>query len=477
MIMFQSSMILFAAIFLLFSGGTHANDIVQNVRIVDVETGLISELKDIEIRDGTINSIKPSGATLLEGSRVLDGQGGFVLPGLWDSHVHVFSSAEEHQTAFKLYLLNGVTGIRDMGAMLPLEKQKRIVASVEDGTIIGPRVVLSGAWIDASPGSWPGMFLADTPVQGRERVREIVAQGWAAAKTYSMLAEDTYLAIADESKKLGIPLVGHIPESVTLQTVVKAGQNGIEHFGRVTAACSTEEKAMVTRVAAALKATDPRTAMIKEMATHNKIILDTWNLELCKRILTDMASARLHISPTLIVSDFYVGKRPNVEDIKMRTLPAAVPKAWRQPDFRLDAMTDELRALADQSIALSWKKFKMAYDAGVPILASTDSSFANPYIFHGYSLLDELDRYVEAGLTPREALSTATVTPPRFFRLSDQDRKIAAGRRADLLILDSNPFDGLSTLRKPRAVIANGRIFDRSALQALQEELEIEAAK
>jgi predicted amidohydrolase YtcJ len=190
-----------------------------------------------------------------------------------------------------------------------------------------------------------------------------------------------------------------------------------------------------------------------------------------------MAHANLYVTPTLIVSDFYVGKRPQPEDIRMRTLPSAVRTAWSKPDFRLEAMTDELRALANQSIALDWRTFKMAHDAGVPILAATDASFANPFIFHGFSLLDELDRYVEAGLTPREALFTATVAPARFFKLKNQDGKIAVGRRADLVIVKDNPIESLATLRAPHAVVVNGHILDRASLDALQRELEAEAAR
>lgn len=107
----------------------------------------------------------------------------------------------------------------------------------------------------------------------------------------------------------------------------------------------------------------------------------------------------------------------------------------------------------------------------MPILASSDASFANPYLFHGFSLLDELDIYVDAGLTPREALYTATVAPPRFFNLGDQDGTIARGRRADLVLLDANPLDGLATLRKPLAVIIAGKVLDRSALDAMEAEL------
>lgn len=477
MVRIRSVFLCVGVAWLMSSNPARADDVIRNVHIIDVETGVTSEAKDIRISDGKIAAISPARSSVSANKHELDGKGGFVIPGLWDSHVHVFSSADEHKTAFKLYLLNGVTGIRDMGALLPLEEQKRIAADVEAGRISGPRIVLSGAWIDASPGSWPGMFLADTSVEGRARVKEIKKQGWAAVKSYSMLGEETYLAIADEAKKQNIGLVGHIPESVTLGTAIRAGQNGMEHFGRLTTACSTEEAAMISRIRIALKAKDPRSAMIAEMATHNKIVLETWGFQLCNRVLTEVANARLHVTPTLIVSDFYVGKRTKADDVKMRTLPSAVRAAWGQPDFRLDAMTDELRALADQSIALDWKTFKLAHDAGVPIMAATDASFANPFIFHGFSLLDELDRYVAAGLTPRQALFTATIAPARFFKLADHDGKIAIGRRADLVILKDNPLTSLHALREPRGVVANGHVFDRTAMDVFQGELEKEATQ
>jgi len=155
----------------------------------------------------------------------------------------------------------------------------------------------------------------------------------------------------------------------------------------------------------------------------------------------------------------------------MRMLPPEVREAWGRPDFRLEAMTDEVRDLAEESIALEHRTFLMAHKAGMPVLASSDASFANPYLFHGFSLLDELDLYVAIGLTQREALYTATVAPPRFFGLTDQDGTIAPGRRADLVLLDANPLDELATLRRPWAVIVGGRVLDRQALDDMEAQL------
>ena len=447
-----------------------ADQVIRDVQLVDIRTGTVTEHQDVLVRDGVIARVGNSPVEA-PGAEVLQGGGGYVIPGLWDSHVHVFSSAAEPATAFPLYILNGVTGIRDMGGLLPLDEIKSIAAAVEDGEMIGPRIILSGAWVDASPGSWPGMFLADTPEQARAVVQRIESEGWAAVKSYSMLREDVYLALAAEAEARRLPLVGHIPESVALPTAIRAGHDAVEHFGRITKACSPQEGAMIGRVRAALDAPDPRSAMIEEMAGHNRIVLDTWEETLCARLLESMVAAHVGVIPTLVVSDFYTGKRPSDLDERMALLPAPVREGWSRPDFRLQAMTDDLRAIAEESIALDWRTLRMAHAAGVSILAGTDASFANPFIFHGSSLLDELDRYVAIGLTPREALYAATVAPAEFLGLSGESGSISTGMRADMVIVADNPLEDLQTLRQPLAVVVNGRVLDTAALAQMRERL------
>lgn len=455
----------------LLAPGMAASDIVlSNITLVDVETGALVEGQSVLIKGDRIAEIG-SAIAAPAGTATYDGGGAFLIPGLWDSHVHIFSSATEPDSALPLYLINGVTGIRDMGALWPIADQLALQARIEAGETLGPRLVLSGGWVDASPGSWPGMFLADTPEAARAVVARIAADGWAAVKAYSMLDEPTYLALAEAADDAGLPFVGHIPERVALGTAITAGQEGMEHFGRVTMACSTTEADMLVALREVMAAGADRIGIFTVMAARNRIILDSWDEELCTQVLASMAAARMHVSPTLVVAGFYVGERPAADAPRVHMLPPDVRIAWSGPDFRLDAMTDEVRALASDTIALDHRTFLMAQRAGVPILASTDASFANPWLFHGFSLLDELDLYVDIGLTPREALFTATVAPPRFFGLADQDGTIAPGRRADLVLLDANPLEGLAPLRRPRAVIAGGQLLDRQALDNMEAQL------
>lgn len=445
-----------------------ADALLSDVTLVDVETGTLVHEQSVLIEGSHITAIGPD-LTARDGVQRMNG--GYLIPGLWDSHVHIFSSPTEPDTALPLYLINGITGIRDMGALWPIAEQKDLQARIEAGQVLGPRLVLSGAWVDASPGSWPGMFLADTPDEARTVVKRIAAEDWVAVKSYSMLDQATYLALAEAATQAGMPLVGHIPERVALGTAIEAGQDGMEHFGRIPMACSHAEEDMLNALREAMADGADRATIFGIMAARNRIVLETWDERLCDSVIARLAHANVHVSPTLVVADFYLGNWPEPDTPRMRMVPSSVRKAWGQPDFRLEAMTDEVRALAEDSIALDRRTFAMAHAAGVPILASSDASFANPYLFHGFSLLDELDIYVAAGLTPREALHTATVAPPRFFGLSDQDGTIAVGRRADLVLLDANPLAGLATLRRPRAVIAGGTMLDRAALDRMEADL------
>lgn len=217
--------------------------LLTDVTIVDVAEGTLTPGQSVLISDGLITEV---GANIASASaNRLNGAGGYLIPGLWDSHVHIFSTSTEPDTALPLYLINGVTGIRDMGALWPIADQQVLQARIEAGEVLGPRLILAGAWVDASPGSWPGMFLADTPDEARVVVDRIAAEGWAAVKAYSMLDEATYLALAEAAHDAGLPFVGHVPERVALGTAIDAGQDGMEHFGRVAMACSTVEDAML----------------------------------------------------------------------------------------------------------------------------------------------------------------------------------------------------------------------------------------
>jgi imidazolonepropionase-like amidohydrolase len=452
--------------------------VLRAVTLVDVERGRLVANRDIAVRGHRIVGIQAGGTTRVPArGREIDARGKFAIPGLWDFHVHVFSAPGEEDIALPLYIVNGVTGIRDAGGLRTRAEMQQVVDAVARGERVGPRIVLGGALIDGPPGSWPNQMVARNPDEGRARVREAHAEGWRYIKSYSLLSRSTYLAIADEARKYRLPLFGHIPETVTLLAALAAGHRSIEHFGRLTQACSTAEAQMVAANTAALASAEPFAALMRTMAGHNQTTLANWDRMVCERTLATLARSGTMVMPSLMISDFYLGKDPTPDDVRLRSIPGTVRAQWAQGDWRRQQMPPELRAIAPQSVALDWKTFKLAHAAGVTMLAGTDASFANPFIFHGFTLHDELARYVEAGLTPRDALATATVSPGRFLKLRDLSGRIAVGQRADIVLLDANPHADIAAIRQIHAVIANGRLYDRMRLDELRHEIETAAAR
>jgi imidazolonepropionase-like amidohydrolase len=457
---------------------TQAALVLRNVTIVDVERNRLELRRDVVIVGEKIVAVHGSGAARTPArGRSVDGTGKFLIPGLWDFHVHIFSAPGEEDFALPLYILNGITGVRDAGALRTLPEQRRIVAAIKQGQRVGPRIVLAGALIDGPPGAWPGQMVAGSPDEGRQRVREAKAAGWGYIKSYSLLGEATYLAIADEARIQHLPLYGHIPESVRLATALAAGHRSIEHFGRITQACSRDEDEMISANAQALTAAEPLHALMTVMMGHNRRTLQSWDQQLCSEVLQRMASSGVAVMPSLMVSDFYLGKDPAPLDPRMSSVPRAVREQWGQGDWRRQQIPAELLAQAPQTVALDWKTFRMAHDAGVTMLAGTDAAWANPFLFHGYTLHDELARYVQAGLTPQQALMTATVNPGRFLGRKDLSGRITRGGLADLVLLDANPLDDIASIRRIHAVVANGRLYDRNALDDLERDLRARASR
>ncbi|NNU17531.1 amidohydrolase family protein [Parvularcula sp. ZS-1/3] len=440
--------------------------------MIDVETGRVIPDQSVVIRgDRIVEVASQRRVVLARSSRVISGEGLFLMPGLWDAHVHVFSAEGEPDVALPLYILHGVTSIRDMGALVPLREQLTISEAIAAGNRVGPRIVPAGAMIDGPPGSWPGQMVAASPEEGRLRVREAANLGWTSVKAYSLLDRATYLAIADEATKLGLPLYGHVPEAVRLDEAVAAGQDVVEHVGRVTKACSRDEAEMVVGAQAALSQDEPFDALMAEMAAHTMRTFKTWDEKLCRRTVDRLAAVGIAVAPTLMVADFYLGDDPQADDPRMLTVPANIREGWGEPDFRRAAMTDDMLAIAPEAVRQDRRTFKLAHEAGVTILASSDAAFLNPFLFHGFTLIEEVERYVDIGLSPGDALATATINPARLFGNDGETGRVEEGRRADLILLRRSPLEDIRALREIETVVAAGRVFDRNDLDALEADL------
>ena len=400
-------------------------------------------------------------------ARILDGHNKFLLPGLWDMHVHSafgdwFPGGRD--VILPLFIANGVTGVRDMGGDLPalFAWRKQIAA----GVIVGPRMIISGPMLDAllpdGKLRFPSSVAVTTPASAAAAVDSLKAQGVDFIKVQSVISHDSYLAAAAEAHIVGLPIVGHVPDKVRIAEVIAAGQKSIEHLMGSFEGCSTEEDKFISGQGSL------------------KLLLSTQNQKKCDALAAELARTQTWECPTLAWQRG--GEFLDQRDLKHDPLDRYVPAYWRDVTWRrfTEEMMPDLRKdplpLRQEYFAGNLKMVGMQHRAGVPFLAGTDSA-PGVYILPGFSLHDELANFVEAGFSPMEALQTATSNPAKFLGTKTASGSIAPGKVADMVLLNANPLDDIRNTQKIEAVITYGRLFDRAALDALLAKVEAYAKR
>ena len=393
---------------------------------------------------------------------VVDATGKFLIPGLWDMHVHWYE-----KDYLPLFIANGVTGVRMM-AGFPLHHEWR--KQIEQGLLTGPRLLIGSPLVDGPRPFWPGSITAGNEAEGRRAVLQ-VKQGRADfVKVYSALPREAYFAIADEAKKQGIPFSGHVPLSVSAEEASAAGQGTVEHLTGILPACSTREAELLKSAQEALAevSTTNRQAALRAMVLENRLALETYSPTKADSLFALLKKNHTWQCPTLIVlSNITFIDEPSMPgDPRLKYMPRAVKSGWDPPN------DDLFKGRTPESIALRKKLFLKEVElvgamqrAGVGMLAGTDT--LNPYCFPGFSLHDELALLVRAGLTPMQALQAATLNPARFMGREHELGTVENGKLADLVLLDANPLSDISNTRKIAAVVFGGRLFSTPLLAAM----------
>ena len=426
---------------------------VTHVAVVDVIAGRVQPDMTVEIRGRTISAVS-AGRPLRIPRRatVVDGRGEYLIPGLWDMHVHLSFPPGAAQIFLPLMVANGILGARDMHSFLStILSLKHDVAT---GAQVGPRLFVAGSAVDGPNSYLPAARVVRTPDEAREAVRQLKGAGVDFIKVYSSLPKDLYLAVASEAKNEGIPFVGHVPYPVTAAEASDAGQRSLEHLTEVDVGTSSDEP---TIKAEELEAMNQKHGYIPDPNRLKSTFDSVKTAALFKRFRQNDTWQ----VPTLVV--FYQERQ--IAEPRVRgndSLLVYIPKLLR--DYWRSLPTD----IATKMVALYAVHSDLVgrlNQAEVPILAGSDCP--NPYVYPGFSLHDELGLLVRAGLTPAEALRTATINPARFLGLTDSLGVVATGKVADLVLLDGNPLQDIANTKRIRAVIQGGRLLNRRALDGL----------
>ena len=446
---------------------------ITNVTVVDVGRGRLLPEHTVAMKADRIVTVAPTSRTqLVSTARVIDGTGRYLIPGLWDMHAHVGGSGNPLLFELPLFTAHGVTGLRVMSAPrdLPgLARLRQLQTATGSGTLVGPRVLGIASWaVNGEAGitdSMPAFFKARTREEGRALAQYFKQGGYDLIKIYNNVSREGYLGLADEARRLGVAFAGHEPGSLSALELSNAGQKSIEHSRIFLFNCFSGADSL-------------RKGQLRAGTAVRQRMVDDYDPRVCGDVFRAFAGNRTYISPTHVTRrmDAFAHDSAFRNDPRMKYIPARQRMAWLVDASGMVA-SDPSPAGRRSYMEFYRKGLTLtndAYRAGVPVILGTDAG--DSFVFPGASVHDELVELVKGGLSPVEALRAATLTPAQYFDRTAEFGTVAVGRFADLVLLDANPLADIANTGRIRAVIRDGRPFDRPALDSMLVRIERAAA-
>ena len=448
--------------------------IIRHATVIDVARGRAVPDQAVAIQNGDIIAVGADSVVARRHSatQTIDATGKFVMPGLWDMHVHFGGGPElieENKDLLPLYVANGVTTVRDAAADLSssvLEWRAEIAA----GKLLGPTIYTSGPKLEGYKPLWKGTIEVGTPAEVDAAIDRLQSMKVDFVKiTDNTLKPDIFLYAVKAAKARGLKTSAHTPYALTIEQAAKAGLSSIEHLDYLIKAGTPEEAS----IAAAYVA-----GKLSYGEASDRFV-ESFDAAYAKGVYRRLAATGIYVTPTLNMGRIlaYLDREDHRGDAGLALIGPGLRKTY---DWRVERAAKATAAQVEarhKEYELSVKVLPMLRDAGIPILAGTDAGYLNSFNYPGRGLHDELQRYVEAGLTPREALASATLTGPKFLGHADRFGAVANGKAADILILDANPLQDIGATRQIRGVVMKGKWLDRAALDQLLEIARVKAAK
>jgi len=394
-------------------GGT-VYDVVNETRIPDAV---------VIIENGIIKKVGKTGQVAIPtGAKVIDAKGKMIFPGLWDMHAH-FEQAEWGPA----YLAAGVTTVRDCGN--EFDFINAVKKAIDDGKGVGPLILKAGI-IDGKGKFALGVIQADTKEEAIDEVDRYKNNDFAQIKIYSSVKPAIVKAICDEAHKQGLTVTGHIPIGMTIQAGIDSGMDMVNHVQYVYSAMKRNKDRSIDFNDSTSK------AVVTFLKQHNTVIDPTVGV-------FEMSFRSINDDITKMEPAFY-------------TLPLPL-QALLKNTGQDSTGAKKFKPLYESMVEI----VKKLHDAGVTIVAGTDQGFP------GFSVPRELELYVQAGLTPADAIQTATIIPARVMKVDNTSGSIEEGKRADLIIVNGDPLSNIRDIRNVTTVIKAGHIYDPHALHKM----------
>jgi len=440
---------------------------IQNVTVIDAVNG-VREGQTVVVDDGRITAVTADGDAI-EAVETVDGTGRYLIPGLWDFHVHLTYDERFTEAMPGLFLNHGITSIRDTGG--PLEQVLSAVEAIRAEGATAPRVFFAGPLLDGEYVVYDGetrplLGIANPDVEtARANVARLAEAGVDFLKIYEMVSPEVFAALVEEARAHGLPMDGHVPLAMRARDVGPHVQS-LEHLRNIELDCATAPEALVAERQRLLANPEgiPGATLRSQLHSLQRLpAVAAYDEQNCGAVMDAMSNTiqvpTLRLNALGLQSPF--GRSD--WDAVLDKLPADVATEWRATT---EASRQGAAPMRDNTFGeWSLHLVELMHEAGVPVGAGTDTpiAFAAP----GYSLHSELEMLVRAGLSPMEALEAATVRPAEFFGLSGEMGTIEEGRLADLVLLTGNPLEAISNTRTVEAVVSKGEFLGRDELDAL----------
>lgn len=458
-----------------FAAPQQGDIMIRHVTIIDVENAQTVSGQAVLLKGGDIVAVGTDASVAKDwrAKQIVEGKDRYLIPGLWDMHVHFGGGAdliEENKALLPLYVANGITTIRDCSGDLA-DQVLAWRGEIASGSLFGPRLLTSGAKIEGIAPVWKGTIevgseadvdAALARLSQRDKVDFVKI-------TDNTLKPELFLYALRRAKAIGIRTSGHIPMALTVDQAVDAGISSIEHLDYAYNVGAKDEAAI---------AADFAVGRIDRAEANRRLDIG-FDRETAMAAYRRFAAKGVSVTPTLNGSRIlaYLDRDDHSKD---EGLAYIGPKLRKTYDWRI-----ERAAKADAAaIAARHKQIEdiatilpMLAEAGVPIMAGTDAGFLNSFNYPGFGLHDEIELFARKGLTPAQALASATRAGPAWFGWLDRYGAIKPGMAADLVLLTKNPLEDIAATRAIDAVVMRGAVYDRAALDKMLADTRAKVAR
>ena len=440
--------------------------LIKNANIVNTETGQILENQSIGINGDTIAKIVAFDQSInWTADQTVNAKNKYVIPGLWDMHMHFGADTliNENKNLLPLYLANGVTTIRDCAADISfsvLKWQKQI----NEGVLTGPTIFTAGPKLEGKNSIWPG----DLEIENEEELNNALdsldrLEVDFVKITDNALSPELFLKSVEKATQRGYKTSGHIPFTLPINDVSKAGLTTIEHMGYMLKAGAAEELEIIEQYKNGEIDYGVATTKMDQSFDETTALIK----------YEQLAKNGTAIVPTLIGNRImsYWDEDDHSDDPELQYIGPGIIKTYQWRVNRAEQASSQAIAARKEKYQKLLTLIPIIKKSGMLIIAGTDAGFLNSYIYPGFALHDELEIYQKAGLTPLEALQTSVINGPNYFDLSHKYGSVTEGKIADLLILSSNPIDDIKATRDISYLIKKTKVYDSTQLHIMLQDV------